>query len=101
MKILLTLFLGILIGIGGEFLIPKSYYVTVGSGCIRDGNMIFMPELRIYNEKMDKYPLPYGGLPMEFVPSYRYAYALATKEISYLPQNECNVLVEKILDNEP
>ena|SRR5271165_1946414 len=104
MKYLLILLLGITIGIGGEFLIPKNLWTTVGSGCIKqtaDGR-VYMPELRIYDSKWgsDTYPIIFGGRPMTFVPSYRYALALLTGEISYLNTDECNKLVEKIQEHE-
>jgi hypothetical protein len=106
MKYLLVLSLGIGLGIGGEFLIPKKLWTTVGNGCIKERanssgpDYVFMPELRIYNYKTDEYPVMFGGKAMTFVPSYRYAYALLTGELSYLNQDECNSLKMKFIKAE-
>ena len=101
MKYLAMLFLGIFVGIGGEFLIPKKFYTTVGAGCIKqkDDKHIYMPELYIYDKDVDPAPILFGGSPMTFVPSYRYAYALLTGEISYLNSGDCNAIVEKLIDS--
>jgi hypothetical protein len=102
MKYLLLLFLGLSIGISGEMLIPKKFYVTVGGGCFaqKENGLVFMPQLIIYNPKLNPYPRQYGGHEMDFVPSYRYAYALLTGEISHLNQDECNKLIQKFIDGE-
>lgn len=102
MKYLLILLAGISVGISGELLIPQKLYVTVGGGCIKqksDGR-VYMPELLIYDAKMTDfdYPIMYGGNPMTFVPSYRYAYALLTGELTYLSTKDCNSLIEKHID---
>jgi hypothetical protein len=101
MKYLVLLIVGIILGIGGELLIPENLYTTVGSGCIKykvDGRT-YMPELLIYDKTMADYPIQFGGHPMTFMPSYRYAYALLTGEFSYLSQSECNDLIGKYIDS--
>lgn len=100
MRYLTVLLLGLSLGIGGEFILPKSLYTTVGAGCIKQksNGYIYIPQLIIYSTKIDPYPRFYGGHPMTFVPSYRYAYALLSGELSYLNQKDCNNIVSKFID---
>lgn len=103
MKYLFILLFGIFVGIGGELLIPKNLYTTIGGGCLTEkgSKYVYMPTLMIYDptNKEYPYPLPALGYPTSFVPSYRYAYALLTKEIVSLSQDNCNTITAKLTDS--
>ena len=102
MKYLLILLLGILIGIGGELLIPTKFHTIVNGECIlqKSDGRVFIPEMIMYDKKQSPYPLTIGtsGKPMTFMPSYKYAYALLIGDLSYLSRNECNVLIGKYIE---
>lgn len=103
MKWLSILLLGICLGIGGEFIIPSNFRTTVAGGCIsqKSDGRTYMPELLVYDPKFSPVPIQVGriGSGIAFVPSYRWAYALLTKEVSYLDQDKCNALIQKYWDD--
>lgn len=102
MRYLYILFLGICIGILGELLIPENLSPTIGTICIKrasDG-LVFIPQLLIYDKKINDDIVRVGGDAVAFVPSYRYTYGLLTGEIKYLNKDECNVLLLKYYSHE-
>lgn len=94
MRYVVIFLLGVIMGVGGEFLIPKNKQFGQTIGCVEYKDLgVFIPEAYLYNSKTDQYPI---GLVLEegYVPSYRYLFALLTGEVRRLPNEECNKLID-------
>jgi hypothetical protein len=90
MRHLFFLVLGIGLGVGGEWLIPRSLTMPVGNGCFESRGYVYLPALQIRNLSQDSYPHPYAGSGFRVVPSYRYALARMIGEITEPDQSVCN-----------
>lgn len=95
MKNFYVLFLGVLLGIAGEFFIPEQFQVALDYGCYKPRNhpVVFMPNLNLY--EIDTQQIyPYYG--KETIPSYEVMWDILSGRLIKLSQNDCNDLKMKV-----
>ncbi len=91
MKFFLGLLVGIAVGIGGEFLIPKQYQMNLTHSCIisTETDNVFMPVMFLYNRFDSDYPISLYD-PEFNMKSYELAFEFLLGRVRTLSTEECN-----------
>lgn len=92
MKYVLILFLGIGLGIGGEFFILDEYTMNVTTGCyISDKHYVFLPSVTVTKVGVNPWETPVPLVANNFNwRSYEILWAYLTGEIRRLDAAACN-----------
>jgi hypothetical protein len=97
-KILVGLILGIVIGIFGELLIPRSYQYG-DSGCFKDGDLYYINMIYLYSTKQkDNGKFIHYGPSGGVIPSYKVLWGFLSKKVVKLSTEECNNMLDQHWD---
>jgi hypothetical protein len=99
MKYLFVLFLGIAMGIGGEFVIPRGYRYGQTTGCLKGGDYTLMLNGKLYYPKLYNKPVNIT-IKRGFIPSYQFLYWLLSKRLEWMSVEECSKVQDLSVDKD-